>query len=318
MKTPISLIIDDPAPLVSVYYHHNLTHKTQDGRDLPKTVPVEFLERFADVAEKYGIAGKFSIIPVPGGVGRIDKPMPGILDEEVRRWIKIADQRLGKTFDFCPEINTHHNVWDIEKEVMLDVREDDWCDEQSAETLTPYIAYALQILKNVGIDATGVTSPWAFGQHNEEEYARAIGRAMEKVTGRKDSWYFLRSLYATPHARPWLSVTEGGRRVVAIPGTLPDHMWQTMDTPDTSEEYVSRVADTYITSDGEKGLIPEALAMDSWVIMTTHWQSQFAAGLGTGLRVLETVAGRVEKHLADKVEWTRFSELMRRTLDNEL
>lgn len=315
MKTPISLIVDDSAPVVFVsYYCRSPHHTTKDGRILPSTVPVSFLSRFADVVERHGISGKFSVIPVPGAVGRIDRPIPGVPERDVAEWITIANGRLSKYFDFCPEINTHYMTWDIVNARPMDVREDVWCDSQNAETLTPYIAYALQILKNVGIDATGVTSPWAFGEHVENDYALAIGRAMEQVWGRKDVWYFLRSKYKTPHARPWISATEDGRRIVAIPGTIGDGIWKTMDSTDTSPEYISAIADQYITADGKDGEIIKALDIDAWPIMTTHWQSLFSAGNETGLHALNLVAQRVNKHLSDYVQWTNFSDLMKLTL----
>lgn len=39
MKTPISWIIDDPAPVISVYYEHANTATTKDGRPLVPTYP---------------------------------------------------------------------------------------------------------------------------------------------------------------------------------------------------------------------------------------------------------------------------------------
>ena len=187
--------------------------------------------------------------------------------------------------------------------------------KQSRKTLTPYITKALALCREAGLDCTGVTSPWDFGREVEEEYAAAISEAMEAVYGRKEAWYFCRSLYGVPHARPWVSLRCDDRRVAAIPGTIHDSFWQTMDTTDTSAAYISRIADLYITEDGTAGAIPEALAMDAWPILTTHWQSQFSNGQLTGLRALTEVARRVEANLSDRVEWTSFDDLMRMTLD---
>lgn len=65
-KIPISLIIDDPAPRVFVFYEHSDTHKTKDGRPLLGEVPNQLLYDFCDVMEKYGLRGKFSVVPMPG------------------------------------------------------------------------------------------------------------------------------------------------------------------------------------------------------------------------------------------------------------
>ena len=74
------------------------------------------------------------------------------------------------------------------------------------------------------------------------------------MTGRKESWYFCRELRNTPNAKPWVQLEEG-RTIVSIPATTSDVIWKTMDTTETSDEYVSRVADRLITKDGKDGEI---------------------------------------------------------------
>ena len=41
MKTPISLIIDDPAPIISVYHEHARSRTTADGRPIIPTFTTE-------------------------------------------------------------------------------------------------------------------------------------------------------------------------------------------------------------------------------------------------------------------------------------
>lgn len=316
-KTPVSLIIDDHAPRAFVYCHLAGKLYTEDGRLRPKDAPERFLDAFCCVAESFGLKGKFSVVPMPGGIGRIDEELPGYSREEIRRWLTRVRLRLGGSFDFCPELLTHAGAIDLKTGKMTEEQENRWSFRQNAETLTEYITFALRILKNAGIDATGVTSPWDFGVQNEDAYARAVGRAVEAVSGRRESWYFCRSAGSTPPIPwpgPWVSVREEGRRVVAIPGTVSDGFWQTQDTTEASEAFIRRVADHYLTEDGRGGRIPEVLAAGGWPILTTHWQSLFSTGLETGLRALELVARRVRDLLGDRVEWTSFSELTRLTL----
>ena len=71
MKLPLSLIIDDPAPRVFVYYEHAVTRTTADGRPLLSEVPNAFLDDFCGAAERFGLRGKFSVVPMPGGRGDI-------------------------------------------------------------------------------------------------------------------------------------------------------------------------------------------------------------------------------------------------------
>jgi len=315
-KIPISLIIDDPAPRVFVYYEHADSRFTKDGRPLVDEVPNAFLDAFCEVIEKRGIRGKFSVVPMPGGRGDIVSGIPGFDKAEVDEWIRTVRDRVAKQFSICPEILTHAKAVDLESGGMLDMNENVWARTQDARTLTPYIARAVDLLHRADLPVTGVTSPWDFGIEVEDEYVKAISAAFDQVLGVKDSWYFLRSLRGVDNARPWVALNEGGRRVVSVPATTSDHIWQTMDTTDTSGEYVSAIADELITADGTAGEVIDVLARGGWPILITHWQSLFSNGLGTGLRVLDEVGRRIGEHLSDRVEWMSSEEIMRLVLEN--
>lgn len=309
-KVPISLIIDDPAPRVFVYYEHADTPFTADGRPLKTEVPNEFLMDFCCVMEEHGIKGKFSVVPMPGGRGDIVNGIPGFDDSEIQQWLDTVRARVSKYFSIGPEMLTHAQAVDLETGKLMDIREDAWSMKQNRQTLAPYIAKAFSLLKEVGINATGVTSPWDFGVEVEDDYAAAISDAIYQVFGKKKGWYFLRSLRHVPNARPWIAYDAGGRKMVAIPSTLDEHFWQTMDTTETSEEYVNHIADSYLTADGKQGEILDVLNTNGYPILICHWQSLFSNGLGTGLRVLNEVAHRINTHLSDRVEWMCFEEIM--------
>ena len=77
MSIPITLIIDDPAPLINVYWWHAAEAQETESPTLPsgeavaQSIPVDFLRQFADVISRRGIKGKFSVLPYPGGLGAI-------------------------------------------------------------------------------------------------------------------------------------------------------------------------------------------------------------------------------------------------------
>ena len=316
MKTPISLIIDDPAPRVFVFYEHSDTHRTEDGRPLVSEVPNSFLYDFCGVMERYGLRGKFSVVPMPGGRGDIVHGISGFPDAEIRRWLDTVRTRVAKQFSLCPEMLTHAGAVDLATGAILPVNEKQWAATQDASTLTPYIAKALTLFREAGLPVCGVTSPWDFGIEVEGEYVRAISDAFSQVLGVRDCWYFLRSRRQVPNALPWVARNEDGHRVVSVPATTSDHIWQTKDTTDTSREYVLRVADELLTEDGKEGEIAEVMAGGGWPILLTHWQSLFSNGLGTGLRVLAEVARRIEDRLSDRVTWMSAEEIMRLVLED--
>ena len=315
-KTPICLLIDDPAPIISVYHEHARSRTTKDGRPLIPTFPNSMLFEFCDVVERRGFKGKFSVVPMPGNKGDIVHGLEGVDQKEIDEWLDAVRTRVAPYLSISPELLTHHKAVDLSTMQALPIREDDWSDTQDRTTLTPYIAHGLMILREAGFSVCGVSSPWSFGINVEREYCHAISKAVFDVTGSRNAWFFLHSLRDCPNAKPWIALEEEGRTLVSIPRTMRDHIWQTIDSTRTDEEYVSEIADKMITADGTAGEIIDVLNLGGYPILGTHWQSLMSNGLGTGLRVLDEVGRRVAEHLSDRVEWISFDDLMKEVLSN--
>ena len=314
-KTPITLLIDDGAPGISVYYTHAKSMFTADGRPILKDVPNAFLDAFCDVTERYGIQGKLSVVPMPGGLGDIVRGIPGYPMEQIRQWLDTVRSRVAPNFSLSPEMLTHANFWDLEKEALGDINENAWSQTQSRQTLTPYITRALEILKDANLDITGVSSPWRFGGDVQREYELALSDAMEAVFGKRDVWYALHGGPKVTGYRPQVVAGEDGKRMVHFRCMIGDMLWDTMDSPDTSEEFISAFADKLITADGKSGEVIRVLEEDSYVVIITHWQSLFSNGTATGLKALALAAQRIEEHLGDKVQWIRTEDLARQLLE---
>ena len=315
-KVPISIIIDDPAPVVSVYYAHHTPKFTKDGRPLVETYDNALLDAFCDIVQKHGIRGKFSVVPMPGNRGDIVNGLEGIDQALVNQWLDTVKARLLPAFTVGPEMLTHHKAVDLATGEALEMNEQKWAATKDRKELTPYIAKGLQILKDAGFDAFGVTSPWRFGIEVEAEYTAAISRAVYDVTGKTEAWFFLRGLRNTPNAKPWVELEEEGRCLVSIPATTVDRFWDSIDTTDSSPEYISGRADLLITADGKAGEIIRVLETGGYPILITHWQSLMSNGLGTGLKILNEVADRVNRHLSDRVEWMSFAQILELVLAN--
>ena len=316
-KIPISLNIDDPAPIVSVYYDHIASHTTKDGRPLVKTIPNAFLDRFCNTIEKHGIKGKFSVVPQPGNRGDITKGLPGYDSAFLQEWLDMVRTRVAPRFSVCPEMLTHHMAVDLATGEILPLDEMDWAATQDRTGLTPYISYALSLLRQAGLAPIGVTSPWAFGIQVEEEYVAAISQSVAEICGSDKAWYFLRSRRNQPNAKPWVALDEENRTVVSIPSTLNERFWQTIDDPDDSEAHLLAIADKFLTEDGTEGEILQVMNTGGWPILCCHWQSLFSNGTEAGLRILNIVAQRIDRHLSDRVQWMSFEEIMELVLEDK-
>ncbi len=316
---PVTLLVDDACPLIHVYRSHWAdVHKkapvTNDGRPLLDTIPNSFLERFCDVVQRHGMAGKLSIVPAPAGRGDVLRGIDGFDAGLTREWLSIAQTRLGGHFDFCPEGLTHNLAVDLNTGATLDIGEAEWSQSQDRTTLTPYLVRELEILKAAGVDATGITSPWVFGQKVEAEYIASIVAAQKAVNGRDLSWYYLHIWHRYPDSRPYVAYARAGTTLVSINSTVDDIFWETINSPRTDRGYVESVADRLLTQDGRTGAIRRALDAGGWPILMTHWQSFFSNGLETGLAVLDLVGQRIATALAGEVEWTSCLGLARRTI----
>ncbi|MBQ8696929.1 MAG: hypothetical protein IJ519_04335 [Clostridia bacterium] len=314
-KAPISFIIDDPTPGISVYYTHAGRTTVNDGRPLQQFVPNSLLFDFCDVIEEHGVKGKFSLVPMPGNKGDIVNGIEGVTREDMIEWLDTVKSRVHPRFSIAPEMLTHNNAVDIESGDILDVRENAWSQTQSRETLTPYISKALSILKEAGFDISGVSSPWNFGKDVEDEYAPAISDSVYNVFGKSDCWYVLGGSKHMVSGRPSLAYLGDGRRVVGMSFNVSDHIWQTMESTDQSEEYVNRIADAYITADGKDGDVIRVLESGGYPLMLTHWQSLHSNGLKTGIRVMAEVCRRINEHLSCRVEWMNMDEIFSHTIN---
>jgi hypothetical protein len=311
------LIVDDPAPIVHVYRCHVLdTHRlpplTDDGRPLLEEIPNAVLERFIGVVERWDMRGKFSIVPGMGGRGDLVNGMDGGRKEEIREWLGLVRSRLAPHMDLCPEMITHNLALDLASGDFLPISEAEWSFQQREETLTPYVARALEMLREGGIEATGVTSPWDFGVKVEAEYQRAIAAAMKQVYRRHRSWYFLHEM--GPESRPQIVIDEPPTKLVSIPSTVTDHCWQTIHSPKGDRGYINGIADRFLSQDGSSGDVRAVLEAGGWPILVTHWQSLFSNGMQTGLAVFDEVGRRVQEHLTDEVVWCSASEVMERMI----
>lgn len=116
---------------------------------------------FADLIEEFGIRGKYSFLPCPAGLGRIDRSVRGYENAELQELIAIHRERIAPRMDITPEVLTHTMVYDPESGALLPHAESAWlshlCATRNLEPLIRYLTHAFTILRNAGLPAHGVT-----------------------------------------------------------------------------------------------------------------------------------------------------------------
>ena len=307
-KIPFSLIIDDGSPVDPLFYE-------LPGYETPFLVPAEFTRRVADTFDRFDLRGKLTIIPMPSCLGRIDKSLKRVPQEHLDAFLKIVRERITPRFDITPEFLTHLRAYNLKTGDYQHIYEDVWITRAPLEEIVEYFTLAFQILQNVGLNATGITSPWVSGIDVEKKYAQALGEAQWNVFKRKLTWYFL---YSTSWEAPrQLSIEyeahERGQTVVSVPANFADLLWS-MERPTRAErqKFISDNIDRVLSADGRTGRIRQLIESGHPVVLLTHWQSLYTQGTGLGLEGLAALAERIKKVFGNSMEWVSCSERAQR------
>jgi hypothetical protein len=270
---------------------------------MPNTVAASFAARWGEWCGEQGIRGKFSMIPFPAGVGRIDRGFPGFPDSELTDWLRAVKDIIRPNFDLTPEMLTHTRVVDLKTwQLTEDWEQEEWVDPP-VKRLTDYIATAMQLLKNAGIACEGVTSPGAFGKKKESAYAQAVLDASLRVNGNPRPFYFLHLVDdKMPEVPIWHAQKEKGSAVASIVACAGDWFGATgFDIADP---------DLFITQDLQGGRVPAVLAQQLPCVMVGHWPC-FSVNDGVGFKVLKEVKQRMDRYDPDRTKtlWMKNSEI---------
>ncbi|MCU0915232.1 MAG: hypothetical protein MUC88_11800 [Planctomycetes bacterium] len=320
-RTPLSLIIDDSCPVINKAYYwikqrHDwrLKHAPNtapsgwevhyDKLDrMPNAIPAAFAAEWGEWCGAQGIRGKYSMVPFPAGMGRIDKGFPGFPEHQLRDWLRVTKEIIWKSFDLTPEMLTHTRVVNLKTWELTELWEQgEWVDPP-LDQLTQYITTAMQLLKKVGIACEGVTSPGGFGRRKEEGYARAILDAALQVNDNPRPFYFLNMEMEEMPTVPLRHVEKDkGIAIASIVGCAGD--WFGATGYDTANP------DLFITADLQGGRLPAVLAQERPCVLVGHWPG-FYANDRIGFKVLKEVKKRLDAYDPDhtKTIWMKNSEI---------
>ena len=325
LRTPLALIVDDSCPVINLTYHWirqrqawkarfqpNAPFNPGDGDParlhlVPPTIPADFAVRWGEWCAEQGVKGKFSLVPFPAGVARVDQGLPGFPRDEVERWMRAYREVICPNFDITCEMLTHSHVVDLRTWQLTDEWEQyEWVDPPVAP-LTEYIAASMRLVRDAGMPCEGVTSPGAFGAKKESAYARATLEAAQQVMGNPRPFYFLRVVDppdAWPDAPIWHAEPERGVAIASIICCTHDWFggWTGYDAGDS---------DRFLTEDLQGGVLAPVLARELPCVMVGHWPGFYYGGAEVGFDVLKEVKRRLDTYDPDgsKTRWMKTSAI---------
>jgi hypothetical protein len=312
-KIPFSLIIDDGSPVDPLFYEY-------PGYETPLLVPRAFTQRVADTFEKYDLRGKLTIIPMPSCLGRLDQSLKLVPPDHLQDFLEVVRERIQPRFDITPEFLTHLRTYDLRGPSpfagqYLHIFEDVWITGAPPEEIVQYFVLAFTILKNVGLNAPGITSPFDSGIDVEKKYAKALADAQWQVFKRKFTWYFLYAIgWGEPrHCTVEYRDAERGQTVVSVPANFPDLFWSMWEPPSKRVQFIKDNIDKVLSADGRTGRIRQLIDSGHPVILLTHWQSLYTQGSGLGLEGLGALAERIQKTFGNNIEWLNMTEMAQRS-----
>jgi len=327
-RVPMSFIIDDSTCLVNMA-HFGIPHFAtawpdrykQDWRSLPREIPDSFVRKFGEWCREHSIKGKYSIVPYPACVGWMDRNLPGWSQKQLDDSLKLVRDFMMPNWDIHPEMISHTWVIDTKTGRPYPERTGNfqenagWSQDKSAEVLTDYMAYALRILKNVGLDCEGITTPGGFGSQNRDNLAKATLQSFRDVFNAEIPHYF-RDLFTNDRSvAPLVQYASGlggddPKCVVSIIGCTGDWFggWDGL---------VPGSVDKFITEDLKGGRLPQVIDKGEPAILVCHWPGIYYNGQEIGFNIFKEVVRRVHTRY-DNLIWMKLSEISRYWAAKEL
>ncbi|MBL9166341.1 MAG: hypothetical protein JNN07_01225 [Verrucomicrobiales bacterium] len=331
-RVPVGLIIDDSTCLVNLNrfampqfdqaWEHGAAVYHRKWRDWPVEIPDRFVRKFAEWCSDQGVKGKYSIVPFPACVGRLDRMLPGWTQRELQESLQVVREWMLPNWDIHPEMVTHTRVIDTKTghphtDHSLKFMENwEWTTGRSVDEIADYLAYALRILKNVGLPCEGVTTPGGFGGKALVQLSQASLQSVRDVYQAEVPHYF-RHLYSEgkESVAPRVENASGldgsdPRCVVSIVGCAGDWTGGWDNTPPGG-------ADKFITADLQSGRMVDIIRRGEPALMLAHWTGIYWNGEEQGFKVFQEVVRRLKARY-DHLIWMKLSEISRYWAAKEL
>jgi hypothetical protein len=332
------LIVDD-APIAAAYWMR-LQHQafgyspSETGwghrwRDLASSsfFRVSDLREFAQFAEEYNVRGKFTLLPCPAGLGRIDQDVRGMSQADLSAFLEIIRSRIAPRFNITPEVLTHTMAIQPETGAMLPHTEIAWlshlAESGQVTAIHDYLRHAWTILRNVGIQPHGLTlggmddkSGIAHGKMaNQGHHVREIAEALLRVgtefdPGMRRGFLFgPLSLHGDGEKRRYFPEviweTPTGARVYKLFTLADDPAFPLLH----GDGDLSQAIDALVSPDLSRGQWIEAAERGSAMVIVTHVQTLNAANTGMGLQMFRESVRRLRERYGNRLIWHTADEL---------
>lgn len=331
-RVPLSWIIDDSTCLVNLNRfavpqfaeaHGGQASYQHPWREWPVEIPDAFVRKFGEWSANQGVRGKYSIVPYPACVGRLDRELPGWTRRELKQSLELVRSLMMPRWDIHPEMVTHTRVIDVTTghpypDYSLRFMENwDWTTGRSVDEIASYMAYGLRILKEVGLPCEGITTPGGFGNRALPQLAQASLESVRDVFGAEIPHYF-RHLYdeGPESVAPRVEYARGlqtpdPRCVVSLIACTGDWTGGWDNTPPEG-------ADRFITPDLRAGRVVEIVERGEPALLLSHWTGVYWNGEEKGFRVMQEVVRRLHARFANEVQWMKLADIARYAAAREL
>jgi len=327
-RVPVSMIIDDATCLVNLA-HFGIPqfaevfpdNYKQDWRKLPREIPDSFVRKFGQWCHEHGVKGKYSIVPYPACVGWLDRDLPGWSKKELVESIQLVRELMMPDWDIHPEMVSHTWVIDTKTGRPYPERTErfmenwGWTTGKSADEIANYMGYALRILKNIGLECEGITTPGGFGNQALPELSQATLQACRDVFKTEIPHYFRHLFTDDRSVAPRVEYASGldgpdPKCVVSIIGCTGDWFggWDGLERGS---------ADKFITEDLKGGRLPQVIEKGEPAILVCHWPGIYFNGEEVGFNILKEVVRRLDARY-DSLLWMKQREIARYWAAKEL
>lgn len=303
------------------------------SRDWPRQraapfISVDHTRQFADLVEEFGVRGKFTVLPCPGGLGRVDQSVRLLEDAELAGLLELVRNRIVPRFEITPEVLTHTMAMDPATGGLLPHAESPWVAHLAARKdptdLLAYFRLAWTVLANVGLRPSGLTvggmnDPSGIGSaglipegHQREGLGNALFTILREFgQTRKTAFVFAGGPIRSPISARYLAPDKcyeapTGERLYDLRIFPPDVLLNLY----YGEGDVLEEAEKIISADLTRGAMVEHVESGKALVFHTHCSTLSSLNTGLGLRLLREILTRLRSRYGTQLQWMTPTELI--------